>query len=1256
MAGFVHLRTPVGPSRPDCQQFWRSFLKKLTFLLTLILIAAGAASAQNISVDKASLSLAAQTGGSPVSTSLTVSGNAQQAFISTNAPWLRVNGNTSVGAITPFTATITADPAGLPAQTYTSTIVVLSNSGTTINVPVTFSVGSVGVTPASVTFAYQASGTQPAPANLTLTSASSISYSAAATTTTGGAWLTVPASGTSPGTLAVTLNTAVAATLATGTYNGTVTITPASGPALTVAVTLTVTSAPTVTASASTINLNYQIGGATGSTNSASTTITLTNPGIQDLPFGVATSPNGTWLSATPPSGTIPANGSTTVTVSYVIAQNLAASIYTGQVTVFIPNAANQTINIPVNLRVSNSPLLNVPNATLAFTYQLGSATPAARTVVATTSGTAADATTGQMALALTKSDNSAWLIIPSSGFTGTASPISVAVNPAGLAVGSYNATISIIGGGAANNPQTIPVTLTVSNDPMIVATSGGCSTGNTACTLSFPIQTGQAATTTQNVRVTTTTGAQASFSATATMATSAACGTTWLSTGATAAVVGTEATFPITVTPGAIVAGTTCDGTITITGLNATSGAALPNSPVTMAVKMYVSATPMLVSTPIALHFTASPSSNPATQSITVTSTSSTTNLDFNATTPAAAPWLVAFPLARNTAAGTNVVSVLVNPSGLTPGNYTSSITLTATAAGVQNSPVTIPITLSVSTAVMSVTPNTLSFTQVQGSAVPAAKTLTVSTNSTDIPFVTSVTTQQGTGWLSATPATGTATQATPATVTVNVNGSNLPAGTYNGTVTIASPTASGSPVNVAVTFVVQPGTISATPASLTFTQVQGGPAPAAQTVAVAGTPSALAYTVAAAATGGGTWLTATPANGTTNSNVSVSVNGGSLTPGQYTGTVTITSAGASGSPLVVPVTVNVVAAQTITAAPTTLSFSHVIGASTTAAPQTVQLTASATTVPFTATATTATGGSWLSVTPASGTGSAALTVSINPAAITTAGTYTGTVAVTSPNSVTSPAASIAVTLTVTAIPKPVITSVANAASYVSGAVSPGENIVIFGNGIGPATLTLGTVTGNAFPTTVGNTQVFFDNVPAPILYARADQTSVMVPYGVSGRTTTNMRIVYSGVQSDVIPYNVAAATPGIYTANSSGSGQGAILNQDFSVNSSAIPAAKNSVVTIYLTGEGTTSPASVDGRVAPIDGSGLFKPLLPVTATIGGEAVTVEYFGTAPGIVYGVMQVNLRIPANAASGNLPVVVRVGVNATQPNVTVAVQ
>ena len=52
----------------------------------------------------------------------------------------------------------------------------------------------------------------------------------------------------------------------------------------------------------------------------------------------------------------------------------------------------------------------------------------------------------------------------------------------------------------------------------------------------------------------------------------------------------------------------------------------------------------------------------------------------------------------------------------------------------------------------------------------------------------------------------------------------------------------------------------------------------------------------------------------------------------------------------------------------------------------------------------------------------------------------------------------------------------------------------------------------------------------------------------------------------------------------------------------------------------------------------------MLPVTATIGGIPATVQYYGSAPGIVYGVMQVNITVPANAPSGgNVPVQITVG-------------
>ena len=225
-----------------------------------------------------------------------------------------------------------------------------------------------------------------------------------------------------------------------------------------------------------------------------------------------------------------------------------------------------------------------------------------------------------------------------------------------------------------------------------------------------------------------------------------------------------------------------------------------------------------------------------------------------------------------------------------------------------------------------------------------------------------------------------------------------------------------------------------------------------------------------------------------------------------------------------------------------------------------------------------------------------------------------------------------------------PVIGGVANAASYVTGAVSPGENIVIFGSGIGPATLTFGTVVNNAFTTVVANTRVLFDNIAAPVYYASNGQTSVWVPYGLSGRTSTNIVVEYFGVQSAAVSQSVALAVPGIYTQNAQGTGPGSILNQDgVTLNTPATPEKRGNVISIYMTGEGQTNPGGVDGAIIPPVASALKTPIQTVTVTIGGVDATVAYAGSAAGLVSGLMQVNAFIPLTAPTGTQPVVVTVG-------------
>ncbi|MCX6631463.1 MAG: hypothetical protein NTW28_27945, partial [Candidatus Solibacter sp.] len=136
--------------------------------------------------------------------------------------------------------------------------------------------------------------------------------------------------------------------------------------------------------------------------------------------------------------------------------------------------------------------------------------------------------------------------------------------------------------------------------------------------------------------------------------------------------------------------------------------------------------------------------------------------------------------------------------------------------------------------------------------------------------------------------------------------------------------------------------------------------------------------------------------------------------------------------------------------------------------------------------------------------------------------------------------------------------------------------------------------------------------------------------------------------------PVAVAAAlaAPGVFTADGSGRGQAAAVNQDGTRNGPATPAPAGSVLTLYATGEGQTLPAGVDGKVgaAPLP-----QPVAPVTMTVGGVAAEVRYAGGAPGQIAGVMQVNVVVPGGLA-GAVPVVLTVSGVASQPGVTVAVR
>jgi uncharacterized protein (TIGR03437 family) len=93
---------------------------------------------------------------------------------------------------------------------------------------------------------------------------------------------------------------------------------------------------------------------------------------------------------------------------------------------------------------------------------------------------------------------------------------------------------------------------------------------------------------------------------------------------------------------------------------------------------------------------------------------------------------------------------------------------------------------------------------------------------------------------------------------------------------------------------------------------------------------------------------------------------------------------------------------------------------------------------------------------------------------------------------------------------------------------------------------------------------------------------------------------------------------------------------------------------VFIYGTGEGLTTPPGLDGRIS---GTPLPKANFRCSATIGGQAATLNYCGEAPGATAGLVQVNALIPASVApGGNVPVTITINGVASQTGVTMAVR
>jgi uncharacterized protein (TIGR03437 family) len=230
----------------------------------------------------------------------------------------------------------------------------------------------------------------------------------------------------------------------------------------------------------------------------------------------------------------------------------------------------------------------------------------------------------------------------------------------------------------------------------------------------------------------------------------------------------------------------------------------------------------------------------------------------------------------------------------------------------------------------------------------------------------------------------------------------------------------------------------------------------------------------------------------------------------------------------------------------------------------------------------------------------------------------------------------------------------VLNAASGQVAAIVPGELVTIYGTYLGPPDGgSPPPSAGGVLHIAYGGTSVSVNGIAAPLLFVSRAQINAVVPFNIGSSTPAELRIRAFEYESEPLSLPTAMAAPALFTADGSGKGQAAALNQDGTSNSVANPASAASIVTVYGTGFGATAPSSKDGALTGSDRYGI---ALSVRVTVGGEEALVKYAGSAPGLVAGVSQINFQIPDGVEAGNPVVVVRAGDFASGAAATIAVK
>ena len=228
---------------------------------------------------------------------------------------------------------------------------------------------------------------------------------------------------------------------------------------------------------------------------------------------------------------------------------------------------------------------------------------------------------------------------------------------------------------------------------------------------------------------------------------------------------------------------------------------------------------------------------------------------------------------------------------------------------------------------------------------------------------------------------------------------------------------------------------------------------------------------------------------------------------------------------------------------------------------------------------------------------------------------------------------------------------AIASAAGGPASPAAPGALLSLYIEQMGPSPDLFGRLGADGrLPLELGGTEVFFDGVRVPVLFAGQYQVNVQVPYTVVPGRAALVQVFYRGVPSNRLLLDVVPAAGELFHDVFT---RGVVaLNEDGSRNGEGRPAGAGSSVVLFGTGLGMVAPLGVAGlpAVSP-------HPVvaLPVSVFVDGVEGEVLFAGEVPGFV-GLAQINVRLGRVLRVGSVPVVLRVGGRDSQAAVVVWVR